>query len=53
LLPEGDHGQGEDRGQEVAGSKRAFMLLKSARRYKQANIGDSVMVHLPEVDRSR
>ena len=29
------------------------MLLRSARRYKQANIGDSVMVHLPEVDRGR
>ena len=29
------------------------MLAKSARRYKQAKVGDSVMVHLPEVDRGR
>ena len=29
------------------------MLQKSARRYKQAQVGDSVMVHLPEVDRGR
>ena len=29
------------------------MLAKSARRYKQAKIGDSVMVHLPELDRGR
>ena len=44
---------------ERRGAKRkqdqqaASMLLKSARRYKQANIGDSVLVHLPEVDRGR
>ena len=29
------------------------MLTKSARRYKQAKVGDSVMVHLPELDRGR
>ena len=29
------------------------MLAKSARRYEQAKVGDSVMVHLPEVDRGR
>ena len=29
------------------------MLKRSARRYKVANVGDSVMVHLPEVDRGR
>ena len=29
------------------------MLAKSARRYKQAIIEDSVMVHLPDVDRER
>ena len=29
------------------------MLAKSARRYKVAAVGDSVIVHLPEVDRGR
>ena len=44
---------------ERRGTKRkqeqqaAAMLVKSARRYKQASVGDSVMVHLPEVDRGR
>ena len=39
---------------ERRGTKRkkeqqaASMLVKSARRYKQASVGDSVMVHLPE-----
>ena len=28
-------------------------LKRSARRFKDANVGDSVMVHLPEVDRGR
>ena len=43
--------------QERRGTKRrqeeqaTSMLQKSARRYKQAQVGDSVMVHLPEVDR--
>ena len=41
---------------ERRGTKRrqeqqaAEMLAKSARRYKVALVGDSVMVHLPEVD---
>ena len=45
--------------EERRGTKRkqeqqaTAMLAKSARRYKQANVGDSVMVHLPEVDRGR
>ena len=45
--------------QERRGTKRrqeeqaTSMLQKSARRYKQAQVGDSVMVHLPEVDRGR
>ena len=29
------------------------MLAKSARPYRQAKVGDSVMVYLPEVDRGR
>ena len=39
---------------ERRGTKRkkeqqaASMLVKSARRYKQASVGDSVMVHLPD-----
>ena len=45
--------------EERRGTKRkqeqqaTAMLAKSARRYKQANVGDSVMIHLPEVDRGR
>ena len=45
--------------QERRGTKRRqeeqaiFMLKKSARRYKQAQVGESVMVHIPEVDRGR
>ena len=46
-----------DRERKVAKRKQeqeaACMLAKSARRYKQACVGDSVMVHLPEVDRGR
>ena len=39
---------------ERRGTKRkqeqqaASMLVKSARRYKQTSVGDSVMVHLPD-----
>ena len=29
------------------------MLFKAARKYKEAVVGDLVMVHLPEVDRGR
>ena len=44
----------ERRGTKRKQEKQASdMLAKSARRYKQAKIGDSVMVHLPEVDRGR
>ena len=44
----------ERRGTKRKQEKQASdMLAKSARRYKQAKIGDSVMVHLPELERGR
>ena len=42
--------RGTKRNQE---EQAALMLQKSARRFKEAKIGDSVIVHLPEVDRGR
>ena len=49
----------ESMNRERQGTKRKqdlqaeYMLLKSARRYKEAVVGDSVMIHLPEVDSGR
>lgn len=54
LLATGDLIDNERRGTKRKQEEQAaLMLQKSARRFKEAKIGDSVIVHLPEVDRGR
>ena len=54
LLATGDLIDNERRGTKRKQEEQAaLMLQKSARRFKEAKIGDSVIVHLPEVDCGR